>query len=818
MLLTGTTGSGKSTTLAAMIDHINRDDAKPHRHDRGPDRVPAPRQAARSSTSARSAWTPASFKRALRRVLRQDPDVILVGEMRDEETVHTALTRGRDRPPRALDAPHRGRAGDDQPHHRLLPAAHAPAGPRDDRRHAQGRRLPAPRPTADGSGRVAFCEVMVMTGRVHDMIIDPTQTGHAREVIAEGGFYGMQTFDQHLFEHLKAGRITMEDAVQLRLQPARLQAPRRRRGAHRPTLAPEQGRGQDRRQAAAGRDAHPPSAAPADLRAARRAPPAASWTPRAARRSRRRTSGRAAGACSLRSHPPGAAARPASPPPTAPRRRPAGGSDPAGAAGSRPALDSACARSRQGRGPLLVCTLDERTARCRRRSLSSTRPRPQDAFALQNSKLLKVSPQPGHDPGQAGLDGRLPGRRDVRARRLGRHGPDAQEGRHAARARSLMKMSGSAARSSWPTQAQDIHLIYLEDDKITVNGRNLLAFDAGIDWDINRLKGGAAGAMAGGLFNMSLPGTGWVAILSDGPPVLLNVALGADLRRRAGGDHVVVGRHHVDQDRLQAEDPDRPRLGRVDPDGLRGPGLGARAAVRGPRRPAPAGGGRRAREPARRLSRLTVDDLVARVEVVHGLLARRAPPARLERRAARGVRSGSPPPALRAPQSASSRSAPASSRPSRQLVDEPRRPVGVRPGERAAQGRPGCLRPVPRAGPPARRSRDPGRAPADAAGDAAARRLRLGRGGRPGLDRLGQGRDVDVVGDSKTTNEARRTRPVSTLAPGVIATENTVAAFGDCVPPRRLAHRPRRFGAPERLQTGTLFRPPTRLCSSPARV
>ena len=58
ILLTGTTGSGKSTTLAAMIDHINPDYAQAHRHDRGPDRVPAPRQARRSSTSARSARTP----------------------------------------------------------------------------------------------------------------------------------------------------------------------------------------------------------------------------------------------------------------------------------------------------------------------------------------------------------------------------------------------------------------------------------------------------------------------------------------------------------------------------------------------------------------------------------------------------------------------------------------------------------------------------------------------------------------------------------------------------------------------------------------
>jgi uncharacterized protein (AIM24 family) len=71
-------------------------------------------------------------------------------------------------------------------------------------------------------------------------------------------------------------------------------------------------------------------------------------------------------------------------------------------------------------------------------------------------------------------------------------------------------------------QAQDIHLIYLEDDSITVNGPNLLAFDTGIEWDIKRVQG-ASGVMGGGLYNTELKGTGWVAILSDGPPVLLNV-------------------------------------------------------------------------------------------------------------------------------------------------------------------------------------------------------------------------------------------------------------------------------------------------------
>src|SRR6478672_13229630 len=73
--------------------------------------------------------------------------------------------------------------------------------------------------TADGKGRVATCEIMVMTGRVHDMIIDPKQTGMLGEVVAEGGYYGMQTFDQHLLEHLNAGRITMEDATRAASSP-----------------------------------------------------------------------------------------------------------------------------------------------------------------------------------------------------------------------------------------------------------------------------------------------------------------------------------------------------------------------------------------------------------------------------------------------------------------------------------------------------------------------------------------------------------------------------------------------------------------------
>jgi uncharacterized protein (AIM24 family) len=86
---------------------------------------------------------------------------------------------------------------------------------------------------------------------------------------------------------------------------------------------------------------------------------------------------------------------------------------------------------------------------------------------------------------------------------------------------SLMKMTGSGEVFLADT-AQDIHLIKLENDAITCNGANVLAFDAGIDWDIQRVQGASAMMGGSGLFNMALQGSGWVAIISDGPPVLLN--------------------------------------------------------------------------------------------------------------------------------------------------------------------------------------------------------------------------------------------------------------------------------------------------------
>ena len=145
----------------------------------------------------------------------------------------------------------------------------------------------------------------------------------------------------------------------------------------------------------------------------------------------------------------------------------------------------------------------------------------QDAFSLQNSKLLKVRLE--EVTIQAKLGSMVAYQGDVKFEHagsggLGRMLKKAVSGEGA----SLMKVSGTG-EVFLAEQAQEVHLIYLENDLITVNGRNLLAFDSGIDWDIHRVQG-ASSMMGGGLFNMALQGTGWVAILSDGPPVLLNVA------------------------------------------------------------------------------------------------------------------------------------------------------------------------------------------------------------------------------------------------------------------------------------------------------
>jgi twitching motility protein PilT len=211
VLLTGTTGSGKSTTLAAMVDHINSTRARHVVTIEDP--IEFLHQDKMSLINQREVGQDtASFKRALRRVLRQDPDVILIGEMRDEETVHTALSAAETghlvfSTVHTVDAAETiNRLIDFFPPHMHQQVRAMLAG---TLKGVISQRLV---PSASG-GRVAACEILRMTGRVRDMIMDHTQTGRIPEVIADGAYYGMQTFDQALFGHLKAGRITMDQAV-----------------------------------------------------------------------------------------------------------------------------------------------------------------------------------------------------------------------------------------------------------------------------------------------------------------------------------------------------------------------------------------------------------------------------------------------------------------------------------------------------------------------------------------------------------------------------------------------------------------------------
>jgi twitching motility protein PilT len=218
VLVTGATGSGKSTTLAAMIDHLNENFARHIVTIEDP--IEFLHRDKQSIVNQREVGVDtASFARAMRRVLRQDPDVILIGEMRDEETVRTALSAAEtghlvfstlhtvdavESINRIIDffSPH------EQKQARALLAGTLKA--------VISQRLVV---AAGGQGRVPVCEVLRMTGRVRDAVMDSEQASGLNQVVAEGGYYGMQTFDQALYGHLKAGRITYEDAVSAATSP-----------------------------------------------------------------------------------------------------------------------------------------------------------------------------------------------------------------------------------------------------------------------------------------------------------------------------------------------------------------------------------------------------------------------------------------------------------------------------------------------------------------------------------------------------------------------------------------------------------------------
>jgi twitching motility protein PilT len=218
ILVTGTTGSGKSTTLAAMIDHINQTRARHIVTLEDPIEYLHPDK--RSIINQREVGADTkSFGRAMRRVLRQDPDVILIGEMRDEETVRTALSAAETghlvlSTVHTLDATETiNRIIDFFPPH-LQQQARVMLS--STLKGAIAQRLV---PDVNGGGRVAAAEVMVVTGRIQDLILNPDETGKITEVISEGEYYGMCTFDQSLLGYVMAGKITEEVALEYASSP-----------------------------------------------------------------------------------------------------------------------------------------------------------------------------------------------------------------------------------------------------------------------------------------------------------------------------------------------------------------------------------------------------------------------------------------------------------------------------------------------------------------------------------------------------------------------------------------------------------------------
>jgi twitching motility protein PilT len=213
VLVTGTTGSGKSTTLAAMIDHVNMtrsahimtvEDPIEYLH-RDHHSIVNQREIAVDTKS---------FAHALRSALRQDPDVILVGEMRDHETVETALLAAETghlvfSTLHTLDAT--------ETVNRII-AVFPPHQQRQVRiqlasvlKAAISQRL---MPRADGLGRVPAVEVMVTTAFIRDCIVDKDKTSMIHGAIAAGtSQYGMQTFDQSIFGLYQQGFVTLEEAL-----------------------------------------------------------------------------------------------------------------------------------------------------------------------------------------------------------------------------------------------------------------------------------------------------------------------------------------------------------------------------------------------------------------------------------------------------------------------------------------------------------------------------------------------------------------------------------------------------------------------------
>jgi twitching motility protein PilT len=220
ILVTGVTGSGKSSTMAALINRINQTKNKHIVTLENP--IEFLHRDLQSSVTQREIGVDTeSFRMGLRAALRQDPDVVLIGEMRDPETIDTAMKAA-------------------ETGHLLLSTLHTPDAqstivrvmamfPPEEQEVVRVRlaeslyAVVSQRllPRADGKGRAVACEVMINTPTIRELMLDGERIGEIRDFIAEGKEqYGMQTFDQHLMELVTDGTVEYEVALAASTRPS----------------------------------------------------------------------------------------------------------------------------------------------------------------------------------------------------------------------------------------------------------------------------------------------------------------------------------------------------------------------------------------------------------------------------------------------------------------------------------------------------------------------------------------------------------------------------------------------------------------------
>jgi len=220
VVVTGVTGSGKTSTMAAIVHHINQTQHKHVLTLESP--IEFLHRDINCSITQREIGTDTDdFRMGLRAALRQDPDVVLIGEMRDAETIDTAMKAA-------------------ETGHLLISTLHTPDAvntvnriiamfPAEEQGIARLRLAEALHavvsqrllPRADGKGRAAAIEILLATATVRDMIRDPARTPELTEYMRESREqYGMQTFDQHLMDLVSDGTVTYEVAATASSNPA----------------------------------------------------------------------------------------------------------------------------------------------------------------------------------------------------------------------------------------------------------------------------------------------------------------------------------------------------------------------------------------------------------------------------------------------------------------------------------------------------------------------------------------------------------------------------------------------------------------------